>query len=433
MIRGTAPGQATANVTIDDPGSKYDGESATVTVQVEDPAAIVPLSNESGLELRGPSSTTEGSEVAFRVDVVDGSTGRDVTNDATLVLAVGDERLAELQPGCRLIAKQPGTVTVRARYNGMVSNTIPLRINPLAANFRELELDLSTDPLAVGETRNYRVWGHPASGGPRQDLTLLIQDDPNHATRPHIRFNVTEPNAEANVAAHNSPNIVGRSSGKISVQAAIGNRLESRAVEVPVVEAIRNPVDLRVEPASITARVGETTPPLKVLVRTQGDSRYRELDPALADYVSQDTDVAAPVENQKGRFTAQRPGQTGIRIRYEGLETTANVSVVADRFQKVELGDPKFAENTFTVPLAIRTARVAGNLEYRVSRPGEELQAEEGWQDTTAQGDSQFVRLNSPEFNVAQNNLFRVVIESRDKDTKTIDRYPYAFRLKAEN
>lgn len=433
VIRGTAPGQAIANVTIDDPDSKYNGEPGTVIVQVNELPTNVQLSNQSGLELRGPTSTTEGSEVEFRVDVVDGSTGQDVTSDATLVLAVGDERFAELQPGCKLIAKQPGNVTVRARYNGMVSNTIPLTINPLATNFRQLELDLRTDPLGVGETRGYRVWGHPASGGPRQDLTRLIQDNPNDATRPHIRFTTLEPNASANVAAHNSPSIVGRNPGKVSVQAAIGDRLQSNVAEVPVVAVIRNPVDLRVEPGSITSRVGETTPPLKVLVRTQGDSRYRELDPALADYVSEDTDIAAPVENEKGRFTAQRPGQARIRISYEGLQTAANVSVVADRFQKVELGDPKFAENTFTVPLTVRTDRVAGNLEYRVYRPGEELKPDEGWQDTTAQGDTQFVKLNSPEFNVVQNNLFRVVIESRDKSTKNIDRYPYAFRLTAEN
>ncbi len=435
VIRGTAPGQAIANVTIDDPESKYNGEPGTVIVRVEgdDPGTQAQQGIDSGLELRGPSSTSEGSEVSFRVDVVDGSTGREVTNDATLVLAAGDERLAELEPGCRLIANQPGVVTVRARYNGMVSNTIPLTINPLATSFKQLELEIRGDPIGVGETRGYRVWGHPAGGGPRQDLTRLIQPDQNHATHPHLRFAVLEPDASANVAEHASPNIVGRNPGKISLEAAIGDGQVSNAAELSVVGVIKSPVDLRVEPDSITSRVGEQTPPLKVLVRTQGDSRYRELDPALADYVSLDTDVAAPVEEAKGRFTAERPGETRIRITYEGMQTAANVNVVADRFQKVELGDPKFAENTFTVPLTVRTDRVAGNLEYRVSRPGEELNPEEGWNDTTVQGDTQFVKLTSPEFNVVDNNLFRVVIESRDKSTKTIDRYPYAFRLKAEN
>jgi hypothetical protein len=287
--------------------------------------------------------------------------------------------------------------------------------------------------LGVGETRGYRVWGHPAGGGPRQDLTRLIQADASNATLPHVRFTVLEPDATANVAEHTAPSIVGRNAGKVSLQAAIGNRLESNIVEVPVVAVIKNPIDLRVEPASITSRVGETTPPLKVLVRTQGDSRYRELDPALAEYVSLDTDVAAPVEDDKGRFTAQRPGQTRVRISYEGLQTAANVAVVADRFQEVELGEPKFAEDTFTVPLTVRTDRVAGNLQYRVYKQGAQLKPEEGWQDTTAQGDTQFVKLNSPEFNIVDNNQFKVVIESRDKGNKAIDRYPYAFKLTAEN
>lgn len=433
VIRGLAEGQALANVTIDSPNSKYDGQSNTVIVQVSDPATHRILTNESDLELRGPTVTSEGTEVAYRVDLVDGASGQEVTNEATLVLAVGDDEFAELQPGCRLIAKKPGTVNVRARYDGRISNTIRLRIDPIARTFERLELAINTDPIGVGETRNYQVWGYPENGGPRQNLTRLITTDRQHQTRPHMRFNVLEPNSSTNVATHDSPKLIGRNPGKVSLQAAIGDRLVSNREEVSVVGVIRDPIDLRVEPDSITSRVGEMTPPLKVLVRTRGDRRYRELDPELARYVSLDTDTIGPVEDTTGRFTAKRPGNTRIRVSYEGLQTGANVTVVADRFQQVELGLPKFDENTFTVPITVRTDRVAGGLEYRVYRPGDELPAERGWQDTTAQNDQQFVKLTSPQFNLVENNLFRVVIEARDKRSKVIDRYPYAFRLEAKN
>lgn len=434
VIRAKAPGTALATITVDDPENRYHGMSARAQVYVRGEDLQTQLRRSAELELRGPSRTTEGAEVEYQVRLVDGGNAVDVTNEATLVFAVGEDEFAAIQPGCRVIAKKPGTVHLSARYDGKISNTIPLTIHPLDQNFERLELVIRKDPIGVGETRQYQVWGHPDNGGPRQNLTRLITTDRQHPTRPHIRFNVLEPNASANVATHDAPNLIGRNPGKVALQAAIGDRLVSNREEVSVIGVIRSPTDLRVEPATITSRVGEMTPPLKVLVRTRGDRRYRELDPELASYLSLDQEILEPVADATGRFTAKRPGNTRIRVTYEGLTAGANVTVVANRFQQVELGtNPEFAEKTFTVPITVRTDLVAGPLEYRLYSPGVELPPEQGWKDTTAQGDQQFVKLTSPVFNLKENNLYRVVIEARDKRTKAIDRYPYAFRLVPKN
>ena len=432
-ILGLAEGQALATVTIDDPKSKYDREFNTVIVQVEDPLTHTTLTNEAELELTGPTRTTEGSEVGFRVRLVSGGSAQEVTNDSTLVLDAGDEQLAQLEPGCRLIALKPGRVNVRARYGGRISNSIPLRIDPLAADFDRLELGVNTSPIGVGESRGYNIWGYPRGGGPRQDLTRLITTDRNHATRPYIRFNVIEPDANADVATHASPNIIGRNPGTVSIQAAISDRLVSKLEKIAVGGEIVSPVDLRVEPGSITSRVGETTPPLRVLVRVQGDRQYRELDPASASYLSLNSDVAAPIADSPGRFTAEQPGTTRIRVTYQGMQTGANVTVVADRFQTIELGEKPdwVTSTTFVVPITIRTRVFKENLEYRVLKPGARPGIDQGWKAPIVQpgGTQQATKLTSPEFDPSKSDLFRVVIECREKGTDKIDRYPYAFRL----
>ncbi len=444
-IQGKKKGRAIANVVIDNPDGKYNGESATVVVVVSDPnlpGGKTPSGEGQSeeiqykVELRGPLSTNEGAEVAFRVDWVEGSSGQEVTGNSTLVLADGDEKFAQLQPGCKLIALKPGIVNVRARYNGEFSNMIPLRIDPLAKQFQKLDLEMQTNPLGIGETRGYQVWGTPAGGGTRQDLTRLITTDPSDFKKPHVLFKVLKPTANADVAAHvthPTPNIVGRNPGTISLHAAIGNTLLSKSKEVSIIDEIRKPADLRVEPASITVRVGETTPPLKVLVRISGDVRYRELAADQADYSSSNADVLSPLDEtdvtKKGRFLAKKTGNTRIQVSYQGQQAWVNVAVVADRFKTVVLGKPDFGQSTFRVPVEVKTDRAAGNLEYRVFRMGEILKPEQGWKEATVQGDTQFVKLIGPNFNPVNNTLFRMVIEARDKRTNTIDRYPSTFSI----
>ena len=220
-IHAKSQGSALAQVTIVDPNSKYDGEHTTVTVQVGTPPARPSVPNQTQaarLELNGPSVTTVGGDAAFHVDLLSDGGAQDVTHDGTtLVLGSGDEALATVRPGCRIEAIRPGTVTLHARHGNLVSGSHQLRIDRIP-RMRTLDLEISPALLGEGESRPYRVWGNPESGGPRVDLTRLITDDASDPVRPHVRLNVLEPTPGTRVAVHQPPNIVGREKGKVAVQ-----------------------------------------------------------------------------------------------------------------------------------------------------------------------------------------------------------------------
>ena len=431
VVRAKSPGSALATITVTDPKSKYDGEYTTAIVEVAESAMQGQIRNIADLELSGPTETTVGSEVGFRVNLVNGGAGQDVTNDAALVLAPGDEHFADLKTGCRLIAKDPGVLNLRARYNGMISNTFQLRINPLAASFQRLELDVNTDPMSIGETRSYQVWGYPTGGGPRQDLTRLITDDPQHPTRPHILFDVV---SGTNVATHEAPNIVAKSPGTISLQAAIGTDLVSRKREIRIGEKNQTPIAIFVEPNSFTSRMGETTPPLEVFVRIPGAGAPKKLSPELATVQSLDSQILTSDEAW-GRFIAKEPGKTQIRATHKehpNLQATVDVTVVADRFQNIELGDADLGGSSFDVPITVRTPLVAGNLEYRVYEQGKQPNLKlNPWLPATAQAGMQFAKLKTPRFAYRRGNLYPVIIEARERDNKKdVHQYPYAIRLR---
>jgi hypothetical protein len=438
-IRGVKPGQAIASVILDDPDNKSAPEPATVIVVVSDPAESRILTNESQLELRGPTSTTQGAEVAFRVDMVDGSAGQDVTNDATLVLGAGEEDFAEVQPGGRLIAKKPGLVNVQARYNTKYSNSIPLRINPPARSFQRLELALNADPIGVGESRPYRVWGYPDGGGPRQDLTQLIDQDP--AIHPRMLITVLEPDSTAKVVDHKSPNIVGQTPGKISVQAAIGTQLLSNQEEVTIVKLDANAKidELRVEPGSITLNLGETTPALKVLVKYQGGGQFVQLKEGSANIFSQTETILAPSENSPGRFTAQEPGTTRINVEYEGQKAWANVTVVSNRFKDVRLGKFDVGFDKFKVPIVVTTDPIVNKLEFRLLTDGTPPIPQGEWRASTPQNDNtQTVTLETDYLRLAGSSKFRFIIESRiidpdpEKANESMQSYPYMFSIEGK-
>ncbi len=430
VIHAKSPGSALATIKVNDPQSKYDGEYTTAIVEVVEPAMQGQVRNVANLELKGPTETTVGSEVGFRVDLVSGGSGEDVTNDASLVLAPGDEHFADLEPGCRLIAKDAGLLNLRARYNGMISNTFQLRINPIATSFRRLELDVKTDPMSIGETRSYRVWGYPSGGGPRQDLTRLITNDPNHRTLPHIRFAVT---SGTDPAVHEPPSITAQNVGSISLQAAIGNDLVSRKHPIRIREKSQTPIDLFVQPNAFTSRLGETTPPLKVFVRYAGVAAPQRLNNELVTIDCLDREYLEPVQDKPGQFKAIRPTGNNppaqIQVTYQNLSEKARVTVVADRFQNIQLGDANLGGKDFDVPLTVSTPLVAGNLDYRVYEQGK--QPNNPWVPATAQAGMQFAKLKTPRFAYRRNNLYPVIIEARDRNNpQDIHQYPYGIRLR---
>ena len=95
----------------------------------------LPPGGERRLVLRGPSFTSTGDSVPYHVFLAGGGEdSREVTHDgAELVLDSDGAVLADVSPGCRLLAKQPGKLVVRARYMERTSNAVS------AAHFNRLK------------------------------------------------------------------------------------------------------------------------------------------------------------------------------------------------------------------------------------------------------------------------------------------------------
>lgn len=90
--------------------------------------------------------------------------------------------------------KDAGKLTIQAKNHEHVSNSHTLVIHPVSSDFRELELEMNTTSLRSGESRQYKLWGHPHNGSVRQDLTESVSDIADEANVPHVTLAVISPN-----------------------------------------------------------------------------------------------------------------------------------------------------------------------------------------------------------------------------------------------
>jgi len=431
-LRGVAGGQTRLRVRPVDVGDKYKDLTATVAVEVEDveaEAAEEGVSTESQLLLTGPSHATAGEQVGYRVELVRGRSSRDVTHDATtLVLDRGRMNLAEVLPGCVLAARRPGTVTVRARHEGLISEPVLLEIDPLATAFARLELAVDRRPLAVGEVRSYRVWGYPAGGGDPQDLTGSVTADRANRTQPRVvAYSPGQAGEDTPLAVHTPPTIVGKSPGRFLLEAALGSDLRSDAVEVEVVDEGSGVVGLDVQPASISIGVGERTPPLKIVGRRRADGQPQSVN---AQVESENPDILAPDAQQAACFVGRGVGRTRIRATYGGQEAFVDVHVVPNPLQSVVLDEnPDYSGGgRFSVFVNVEGSAESGReLEYRVVSVGNPDQG--AWQTATREGTRLAVRLRSPELSEGPaGTVYCLKVQTRDKSSgQLIAQYPLDF------
>ena len=421
-IRATATGQAIAAVTIIDPNGKYDGLSSSATVEVPDDAQPA----NARLRLTGPSETTVGAEVPFLAELVSGGTALDVTDtETTLVLQQDQSDMAEVRAGCRLVAKKPGRVTLQAKHREFVSNSHTLVIRPVSADFTQLELEVETTPLQVGESRPYKLWGHPRDGSLRQDLTASVSDKAGEPGIPHVKLTVTLPNPGTQVAVHEAPAATGKQPGQFTLQGSLGTLL-TKAVTLDVSGPGPAPAQLKSEPATLSLRVGETSAPVQVFARSKGDRAFR---PVEAQWETLNASVATLEQGTPlGRITATGTGQVQVRATYGGLSTLIDVKVVGDRFRQVGEGKlVNVGKQTFSIELEVQGDRSEGEIEYRFVRSERESAP---WTKSQPAGDGVKVMLTSPPLKLGPpSELYQLKIEARDTKDKSIEHYPYSFRI----
>lgn len=451
-IRGLKGGNAVATVTVVDPGSGYDGLQATIPVEVNDgsgkkeeqpgdrpqqpdqqseqPTEQSEEPTEAArLVLDGPTETTVGATIELHVERVDGATGTPLDAEASLSVPTTERSLADVRPGCKLIARQPGTVHVEARHRGMVSNAHEVKIRPAASEFQRLVLSVGAGPLAVGEVRPYELWGYPAGGEPRQDLTSRVVEDASDASQPHIGLTAVQPDAAATVVQLRAGEIVGVGSGRVRLQASIGGALRSNEVELAVAaEKGNQPIQLRVEPPRVVLREGERAPEFRVLVRSRGSATFREVDNARLE--SLDAKVLAPLPEQERGFSAAGPGETQLKVTLGDLTEVADVRVIPDRFRTIR-SELVMGRRQFNLKLEVLSSPSAGGLEYRVTLP--DSQDSSPWVTAARANDELKANLSTPSLALGPSSqIYRLVLESRDGTTNATERYPYSFQIKSD-
>lgn len=425
IMRGLSAGQAQVRVTPVDVGEQYEDLSANVTIVIEDDEGVGPVPLE--LVLTGPSQTTELAEVEYRAELVGGPVPRDVTDDgAKLVLDLDQQSLAEVQPGCNLIAKSRGTINVRARYNELISNVLQLSIYP-PRELERVELEIDRRTLSVGESCPYRVWGYPLGGGPRHDLTGQAVAYPAAAAQsiPQVAIRVLEPSG-GDIVSHSPPEVVARSVGKFQLAASLPPDLLSRVVDVEIVLPPSGG-GLRVIPRSITVYVGESTPEIVASVRptTGGEGRHVE-----AQCVSENEALVAEDPQIPGRFVGKAVGKTRIRATFGDLEPAfVDVTVKGDPFWTITLReeiDPRPGKR-FAVTVDVEASlRPDIGLEYRLSVANH---PEGGrWVSPTVAGDFLKASLTSPDILEGPGDArYNLLIEARDKDGAMLGSHPLSF------
>jgi hypothetical protein len=429
-IRALKAGRDLVNaVIVQLPDGKYHELEGTATVEVGvDPDDLPDGNTKPELVLTGPSQLTEGEEAQFTVELVNGSQRQTVSQSgAKLTLAAGFDGGAELSAGCRLVANKPGRIGLQARHGDFLSNVVEVEIRPVANGFQRLEVDVNTGPLAVSESRPYRVFGYPADGA-RQDLTGNFMEPAAGTDAGEI---IITP--EGNVVEHTAPTFVGRTAGTVTVVAKLGE-LESEPVTLVVVSGSAEIVELKIEPSEVTLGPGEESPELVVLGRSRGETEFRQVDGVILE-IGTPSIVAAGSES--GRFKAvATSGEAEITATHEGHTAKALIRIAVDPFSGVSAVDEieikeVIGKSDFTLSIDVHGGTADKAISYRCRLP--ERDSVTGWFQSKTDGEQQHVTIKTPPIPVGRGDkMYHLIIEARPADAvdeSQLTRYPFNFRL----
>ena len=183
-------------------------------------------------------------------------------------------------------------------------------------------------------------------------------------------------------------------------------------------------LNLKITPQMLTIKDGEQTPTFTVTSLENGVER-----PVAADIESTDPSVLANLGN--GRFQAVGPGKTQVWGSYLGNELYADVTVIGERYLKVEneLASDNTVTGEFSVRFNVLASNQEGELEYRVYQEG--TAPPDVWQPARTDADGQVISIERSQLDGRFDNdhVYRLIIESRTRGQNNIQQYPVTFRL----
>jgi hypothetical protein len=193
---------------------------------------------------------------------------------------------------------------------------------------------------------------------------------------------------------------------------------------------IASPVGLRsihVEPPHVGLQVGEATPRFRVVARGE-DGGEQELPARLE---SMDPELLTPDPASPGRFIAKGLGGTQVRAVVAGGEAFADVTISGKRFLAVETKLNE-GDRDFSVGIGVHSDAADGPLEYRVY-PAEAAPAGPWVPASEPVGATRHVQLQSPPLPYGSpSKRYHLIIEARDPSGKSVQAYPFTFRLRPD-
>ncbi len=396
--------------------------------------AALQIGNEKIHELRLDPPRLElgvGDRAAVRVLGVTSHGAYELFPQRSLTASVGgaNSRAVRVDGTNQVEGLAPGQALVTYRF-GNLSRSLPVEV--LRDAYRELRIEPAEATIRPGDVLSYQVsaWrnGHRSLVPPER-----------------VRLSVDNPR----VATTEKGLVRGLRVGRTVVRASVGNEQVAGGLSVTrdatrisgsYDRLVLRPDDLFVwdtgwpwlsrmwdfsalwiEPNKVALEVGKQTPSLRAMARN-AQGRAVEVPAPLE---SMDPDILTPLGG--ARFAARRVGSAQVRVRYGGREAYADVTVSGARFQSITTRLEE-GRDTFRVNLDVMAARSEGPLEYRVYAPGETPPAR--WQPAVEAGQQRRVTLQSPPLRYGDRAAwYQLIIEARDPAGKSVQQYPFGFRL----
>ena len=258
----------------------------------------------------------------------------------------------------------------------------------------------------VVEPKMLSLWS-----GETQAISNAVIDPGGGQAPVPVEVTVKAPDGQGIVSVDGNK-VTGRSVGDVPVTVSAGGQSATVNVHVSAADSISiNPPELNLQvgqsrPAAVMAKSADGT---EVAVQTpieSLDKNVLDADPAHA-----------------GQFVARSQGQTQLHAVYRGKEVFAKVSVSGKRFESVKSSHNRIDKEHFDMTIEVLAAGGEGELEYRVYAEGE-ASPKENWVPNQPEGDSRKVTLRSDPLNYSQGDEYHLVIEARDKNTKSVREVP---------
>ncbi|MHB8897414.1 MAG: hypothetical protein ACYC6Y_01565 [Thermoguttaceae bacterium] len=390
------------------PGYVVDGGDA--------PRAARPVGTGVGLrfspDMLRVGMNSPGTLVRVLEVFADGYT-QDVSRDPALEFTTpGDvARLEKMTAGPVLRPVRPGQSRMSARLGNLV--TLPellIQVGDYGSVGARLEVYPPTLELADKEAGRF----------------ASVQVDLGAGQAPFpVAYTIELPSGQGIVGATADGNLRGLSDGALRVVVR-ANAPGTPYDGVSAMASVRvSSIALSIQPADVSLKVGETTPPMTVLAHETGRPPY----PVPAELESLDPQVLSPAGLADTRFAALALGGTQIRATYRGRDALAGVTVTGERFLAVDTSLDG-GTSDFTVRIEVLAAGSEGPLEYRVTAAGQPP-AEE-WVPGQPQGTQQRAVLSSSRISYGDRTArYSLILEARPQGGGPAQRYPFTFRLES--